>query len=249
MGYGLTRNQSLIFSTLLQNKTSLTTKQISDLSDIARETVYKNLPILNKMGLVEKIICYPVKYESIQLKYAISILSAKKNRAIKKLEELATQIMSSSFEKVLTDDRQSNQFILVPKLAQVEHRYKNALENTKDSFCVMSTWNRHMRAVKVYKSFLEDLLSRGVKCRVLVTEKPKDIKLQRLLTNFVDNPNISFKFIDKTNMFVLSIFDDNEMCLVIEPQLDLLQSPALWSYNKSLILALTACFNSFWENG
>ena len=59
--YGITKNQALVYVTLLSTgKASV--KRISQVSGIRREEVYRLLPELEKIGLIERILGKPNKF-------------------------------------------------------------------------------------------------------------------------------------------------------------------------------------------
>ena len=67
------------------------------------------------------------------------------------------------------------------------------------------------------------------------------------IKNFYEYPKLKAKFIDCNSKVIELIFDDNEVFLITDPGAELLDSPALWSNNCSLIEALTNCFDNLWE--
>lgn len=86
--YGLTKNQTRILAILTQNKTYLSVKQISQLSNIARKSIYQILFNLKEKGLIEKAITTPKKYRVIPLKTILQILHHQKTSQIHDLEKL-----------------------------------------------------------------------------------------------------------------------------------------------------------------
>ena len=115
-GYGLTKNQTKILSTLTQNKNCLNVKQISQLANIARESIYEVLFDLQKKGLVEKTITTPKKYCAIPLKITLNLLHKQKTRQIQELEILITQALANyNKSSKINNIKEKSQYILVPK--------------------------------------------------------------------------------------------------------------------------------------
>ena len=70
--YGMTKNQALVYVTLVSiGKASV--KRISQVSGIRREEVYRLLPELEKIGLIERILGKPNKFRAIPPEKGISI--------------------------------------------------------------------------------------------------------------------------------------------------------------------------------
>lgn len=248
LGYGLTLNQVKVFSTLINNNNSMTAKQISQFSGLARETVYRNLLDLKQMGLLEKTIKFPKKYHAISLKSAIQILHDEKKIKINELEDLAAQVLSEhnkNREKKPT--QKSNEFILIPKKTQLFKRISDAFYNSKKNIKCITSWNRHRKSFIVYESAINQALTNGTTFQVIITESKKNLVPTKVSQYFYDHSNTFVKFVEDSSKIILILVDDKEIFLMTEPKATLLESPALWSNNPSLILALTMGFDSIWK--
>ena len=247
-GYDLTTNQAKILATLTQNKTCITAKQISQQSNIARESIYLILSDLKKKGLVQKVITNPKKYCIIPLKSALTLLHQQKNKQVHELAKLTTQVLYD-YDKTskINQIEEQAQFILVPKKNQLIISISKAISNSKKNVKIITSWNRHLKAVQIYQASLKKALSNGVKFQVLVTEKLEDKQLPPEAKLFNDHPNTSIKFISSPPKIIEVIIDDQEVFIMTTPEADLEESPALWTNNKSLIIALTTCFNTFFD--
>ena len=73
LDFGLTRNQARVYLAIARLKLA-TVGQISKVSKVRREDVYRILPKLEKMGLVEKLMGKPSKIRATPVKEALSIL-------------------------------------------------------------------------------------------------------------------------------------------------------------------------------
>jgi len=61
---GLTLNQARIYVALLHSEKPVTAKEISKITDITRQDVYRILPNLQKTGLLEKTITAPAMFKA-----------------------------------------------------------------------------------------------------------------------------------------------------------------------------------------
>ena len=104
-----------------------------------------------------------------------------------------------------------------------------------------------MRAQVIYKTALATSLSKGTKILVLVYEKSGEDSESKDDVIFCDQPNTLIRYVDGASEVIEVIVDDQEVFLMTNPILALAESPALWSTNKSLITALSTCFDSFWK--
>lgn len=247
IGYGLTKNQSKVFSTLVNQNYALTAKQISSSSNLAEETVYRNLVALKEKGLIENSIGVPKKYVAIPLKTALLFLREQRNIRNRELEVLTTHVLIDYNKKRnKTDIKEKTQFLLVPKKKQLVTRISDAISNSKKIIKIITSWKRQIKALIVYESALNQALINGAKIQFLVTETPKDNKLPKYAEVFYNHPNTEFKFKDSPPEIVTIIIDDRELLWMTEPKATLGSSSALWSNNPSLITALSAYFDSIW---
>src|SRR3990170_2406255 len=76
---GLTINQAKIYLALVQSR-PCTANQISKSANLASEVVYRTMPKLQKMGLVERTVAVPTVFLAIPIKLAISILLAQRKQ-------------------------------------------------------------------------------------------------------------------------------------------------------------------------
>ena len=246
--YGLTKNQAKILTTLIQTNNTLTVKQISQTSNIARESIYDILHKLQEKALIEKIITNPEKYRTIPLKRILKQFHEEKTNQIHNLEELTTQILLDNNHK--PENHQINdkpQFVLIPKKKQLTNRLKQAIANSKKTIKSITIWKRYVKALAIYKTALKTSLSNGVKIQVLVYEKSTEDTETKEAMVFNDHPNTCIRYIDKPSEVIEIIIDDQKVFLMTNPKLGVVESPALWSNNQSLISALKKCFSSAWE--
>ena len=71
--FGLTYNQAKVYGALLNLQVS-TVGQLAKVSNVRREDVYRILPTLERLGLVERILDTPVKLRALPLEKALSTL-------------------------------------------------------------------------------------------------------------------------------------------------------------------------------
>ncbi|NIQ05427.1 MAG: TrmB family transcriptional regulator, partial [Candidatus Korarchaeota archaeon] len=71
--FGLTPNQARVYLTIARLKLA-TVRQISRISNVRREDVYRMLPKLEKMGLAEKLLGRPLKIRATPVEEGLSLL-------------------------------------------------------------------------------------------------------------------------------------------------------------------------------
>lgn len=249
--YGLTKNQSKILATLTQHKKYLTVKQISQLSNLARESIYDILIDLKEKGLIEKKITTPKKYNAIPLKRTLQILHEQKTSQIHNLEILTKQALTNNNPKDY-EIKEKNQYVLVPKKTQYLERINQAISNSKKIVKIKTSTKRYVQAInlhkKMYQESFTNAISNGVSFKIIIEKTSEEEKRPEEIKFLKKSSNISIKFSNTNPKIIMAIIDNKEVFLMNEPNSNLGESSALWSNNQSLILALSTCFDTFWKN-
>jgi sugar-specific transcriptional regulator TrmB len=97
IGLGLTSRQSKIYLAIAGLEMA-TAKTISTVSGVRRENVYRIIPQLQEIGLIEKIIDTPIKFRAIEIKDAVLILLNQRIKQTDKLQKEA-KIVIKNFKK------------------------------------------------------------------------------------------------------------------------------------------------------
>jgi len=194
------------------------------------------------------VVSNPKRYYTIPLKRALNILYQQKNQQVHELKKLTTHVLLDYDKKVKTNQNKvESKFVLVPQNKQLINRIAKAISDSKTIVRIMTSWNRHLKAADIYRASLKKALSNGVKFQVLVTKNSEDNELSKKNKDFLDHPNIMVRFINSPSKIVEVIIDDQEVFVMTDPKADIAESSALWTNNKSLIIALTTCFNTFYD--
>ncbi len=245
---GLTLNQARIYVALLRSERPLTVKEISKITNITRQDVYRILPALQEDGFVEKTITAPTMFKATPLKTGISILI--KNRIAKhdELIEKARKISEEAFcTKELTFEDMEAEFVLVPGRDAVVQKINSATSATQVSLDIVSSRKRFPRAVFEFFDARLQALKRGVRIRV-VTEKPTLIntRMEEIMT-VERRAGAMIRFVNKQPPALLLMFDGKEV-MIITSATGNLETSALWSNNPSLIALSKNYFESMWNS-
>jgi sugar-specific transcriptional regulator TrmB len=252
ISYGLTKNQARILCILNQNKTHLSVKQISHLSNIARESIYQVLFDLKEKGLIEKAITTPKKYKAIPLKTILQILHHQKTSQIFALEKLTKQVLFNH-NNILENDNITErfQYVLVPKKRQFIERINHTIFNSKEKVRIKTHLKRYLQAVNMHKEIYQEsftnAIHNGVRFQVIIGLESKEEKIPEEIKLLSKSQNISVKLDDTAPAMAMAIVDEKEIFLINEPSSNLEESSALWSNNHILVEVLSTCFDSFWK--
>ena len=102
MDLGLSLLQAKIYLSLASFENA-PIRTISKASNIAKQDIYRIMPALQKMGLVEEILGSPIRYQAISLKTGIAVLFQRKTREYAELQNKTTQVLNTLQEKNTVD--------------------------------------------------------------------------------------------------------------------------------------------------
>ncbi len=241
---GLTLSQARVYFALSRSGVSKA-KTISKISQVAREHVYEVLQQLQDLGLVEKIIGVPSKFQARPIQEGLHLLL---QRRASKTHELHGQTMeiirsckNNNLEMVSREE--DSQFILIPRKKSAINRRKKEIEAAQISIDSLVSFKRLGPTAYTYHEVFKKALERGVKIRV-ITEKPEnENEIPEIIQDLKKNPSFKLRYILNSPSAVVTIYDRKEMLVTTSALTGLGESPALWSNNPSLL----AIVNDFYE--
>lgn len=244
MDLGLTNVQAKVYCSLVEIGRSTIT-QIAHSSKVARADVYRTMTALQDLSLVEKMIANPIEFEALPLQDGLSLLLQRKNKENKELQARATKLLNENENKsVQMFQNLKTQFVLIPAKEAAFRRNRKAIEETKISIDVISSWKKTNQALFAWSQEIKEATKRGVKLRI-IQEKPDADRLPAFSRLFENTPKIEIRYIPECSPD-LTLWDKKEVFLTILPDAKLDQSPILWSNHPSLVLIMQDYFESKW---
>lgn len=234
----------------LSNYQSLTTKELSKLTKTSQPDVYRVLHSLQNKGLVEKIIEKPARFKGVPLEKGISFLMQRKKIEHDALLTKADLLINTLREK--SDNKKSvetmkSQFIMIPQREIIVSKIREAIDRTKKSVDIYLSWKRLFNGLtNVFIKNSERAWKRGVQFRIVV-ESPQERAAQKQAMQFSKkSPFCLIRFLEGHPKTVTGIYDKKEVFIIVDPEEDILNSPALWSDNQSLVTAMQEYFDLLW---
>ncbi|MGB9959582.1 MAG: TrmB family transcriptional regulator [Candidatus Bathyarchaeales archaeon] len=245
---GLTYNECKIF-TALSAIGPATVKTISKHAQIARETVYRILPKIEKKGLIETILTTPKKFKAIPMEEALKILLENKTRELAHTKAKVKWLIRTSIEenKKASTSKDEPMFIIIPQKLIIK-RLKEAMERVQKQIDVYTTWKRfHQGVTNFFSEEIKRILAKNVKLRI-ITEKPEkqDTKIEYVIKELARTQNIQIKFTQNHPKTVVGIYDQKEIFIITDPEASLNKASALWSNNQSIISLAQQFFENLW---
>ncbi|MCW4005890.1 MAG: hypothetical protein NWF04_04750 [Candidatus Bathyarchaeota archaeon] len=249
VGLGLTSCQSRVYLELVRLAKPSAAKTISSASKVTRQDIYRIMPALQRLGLIETILGSPTTFQAVPIHEVIPILMERQKQHHSKLHQKATQMLQH-FENTPENGHQKDDhyFMIIPQKEASLKRRKQTIENAKKTFHVISSKRRVFHASFHLHEELIKAAKRGVKIRI-ITEKPHETdnypKEHRLL---LKHQNVQIRYLPEPPKAVLTISDHNEASLLTHPTSHWTQSNALWTNNPSFIAILQDHFKNTWDN-
>jgi sugar-specific transcriptional regulator TrmB len=242
---GLTLNQARIYVALLYSEKPLSAKEISKITNITRQDVYRILPDLQKVGLLEKNITAPAMFKATSLKLGVSILMKNKTAQHNELIDKANKISDEPCLKESSSD-DAPEFVLVPGNDAVVQKISQIIGAVQSSLDIVTSRKRLPRAVLEFFDARMQALKRGVKTRT-VTEKLLSINadIERMMLA-ESKAGALIRYLPTLPSALLLLFDKKQV-MIITSATGTLETSALWSNNPCLIALATSYFENAWN--
>jgi sugar-specific transcriptional regulator TrmB len=240
---GLTELQAKTYLTLTHLEKA-EVKKISKFSDIARQDIYRIMPTLEKLGLVEKIISTPVLYRAIPLNEGTLRLFQKRTEEHARLKSSLKSVINNREENSNAAFLDSNvEFVITSE----RKRFVRSLEKSFStaSKCDMICPGEALSfMVFNFYDCLVSAASRGVKIRFITQKTDVNLSITRQIQSLTSNPNFEMKFVDSaidTGIIIVN----NEVNIRIS---DSKAVPSLWTNNRQILKIAQTKFENQWNN-
>jgi HTH-type transcriptional regulator, sugar sensing transcriptional regulator len=245
MEFGVSRSESRVFLALAQFGT-ITANEASKISGVSRPECYRVLVGLEKLGLVEKVLCNPTKYKALPMDDAFSLLIVrreKNNRALyKKTAHFNELFKAQKINSELAGGE--DQFVAIPQGEALIIKLSKMVAEAQKNICVILPFNKLLSAFN--EPFLVKALERGVVLKA-ITENPSGCRLPKFIINLQKKNNLEIKFIKLNKSLRYVIVDNKEVLITLSHDSGYLKSPSIWTNNDGFIELAQNYFNTAWE--
>ncbi len=244
---GLTSCEARVWMALLHCGMS-TAKTVSRVSKVTRQDVYRVIPKLEKKGLVSKTLTFPAMFIATPVEDGVSILLKKRRNKTIELETSAKTLIRNLAEgnQITLKEEKNPEFILVPGKEALWDKIGNSIENVQGTIDTVSSYKRYAQAFSIFSETLKEAWSRGVKCRFIMNRPEKSKAAEKIFKFFTKSDCCRVRFIPYAPKTVMTIYDQKEIFIILNPNARMSESPALWSNNSSLIAGMQDYFTILW---
>ena len=247
LGLGLTLNQAKVYLAILKLEKT-TVGQVAKFSKVRREDVYRILPALEKMGLIEKLLGKPTEIRATPISDALTFLVAEeKTRSDDRLSGMRSRVQRLS----LKDWKQplpgeESIFILIAEKKAILAKTSELIGNSRKEVALIADKGRIMPFLSQFSDEYRLAIKKGAQIRLLFEGDSPDGLLKEKVKKLIDGASVHVKFHrEPLNHFIMS--DDKEALITTSKESGLGESPSLWTNNSNLIGVLRTSFESDWK--
>ena len=250
---GLTYKQAKIYKTIATCK-SCTVKEISELSGVYTQDIYQILPMLEKCGLVTRILSKPIKVEALPIETALNNWFNIQEQKIKNQKHGIQEIIEAIKIKQELSKNELEYKLMV--LHEGTKSFANMVElvfkNAKRRYDAIFPERLFVRVLPSLQSGIFAMLAEhGVKARIMIRKQThSDEDLIKMITSKGLNPNnFTVKATRKNEYSYYAIIDDNEVWIVLKHNEDkTLVLSVLVTDNEAILNPYVHYFQTLWKD-
>jgi len=217
---------------------------LSKLSNIVRQDLYRILPTLQKMGLVEKILSNPMLYQALSLQIGLSKLMAEKKIEFNKTQEMAISLIDTfQTNENRNDIEDSEQFIILSEVKSFIEKIKKEIAASECSIDFLYKTNRFSILSFYNIGLIEKAAKKGVKIRILLRDKIADVTKLRSIIALGKMNGVEIRFSEEIPVGGLAIFDNKRIFFRIANTI----GDALCTKNFNTVKLGSVFFEKMWN--
>ena len=247
LGLGLSLNQAKVYLAILKLEKT-TVRKVAKLSKVRREDVYRILPALEKMGLIERLLGKPTEIRATPISDALTFLMAEeKKRSDERLSGMRVTIKKLSLKdwKQPLPEEESI-YILIAEKKAILAKTAGLIRNSRKEVALIADKDRIILILSQLSDECKQAIKEGSQIRLIFEGESTDGLLKEEVKKLIGGASVTVKFHRKPlNHFIMS--DDSETLITGSKKSEIGESPSLWTNNSNLIGVLRTSFESDWK--
>ena len=247
LGLGLSLNQARVYLTILKlEKTSV--GQISKFSKVRREDIYRVIPTLEKMGLIERLLGKPTMIRATPISDALTFLvaeeKAKSDDRLSGMRNLVKKLSLKDWKQPLPGEESI--YILIAEKKAILAKTSELIKNSRKEVALIADKARIIPTLSQFSEECRQAIKKGSQICLIFEGDSPDTLLKEKVNKLIDGTSVHIKFHhEPLNHFIMS--DDKEALITTSKESGLGESPSLWTNNSNLIGVLRTGFESDWK--
>ena len=247
LGLGLSLNQARVYLAILKLEKT-TVGQVAKFSKVRREDVYRVIPSLEKMGLIERLLGKPTEVRATLIPNSLSsLVTEEKNRAEERLSGMRSMVQKLS----LKDWKQpipgeESIYILIAEKKAILSKISELINNSENEVGLIADKGLIAQVLAHFPDEHKHAIKKGSQIRLIFEGEGPDVLLKEKVRKLIGSASVTVKFHrEALNHFIMS--DDKEALITTSKESSLGESPSLWTNNSNLIGVLRTSFESDWK--
>lgn len=249
--FGLSNTQAKVYVSIVQLGLARV-GEISKFSKVRREDVYRALPKLEKMGLIEKTLGTPTKIKAAPLEEALSLLiKRQQDEAAKRMSELIIRVGEfvkdfKAKKTLIKAEEKGPQFSLISEKGALFNKNATMIMNSKKQIDIISSRKKLTKFFYTSADLFKKAVNKGVTIRI-ITDRPtdEDLLLKIMKERIALGYAIDLRYTDGLPSHYI-ISDAKEALITTSTEAYPEESPSLWTNNSGVILLLQKNFGDIW---
>ena len=247
LGLGLSLNQARVYLTILKlEKTSV--GQISKFSKVRREDIYRVIPTLEKMGLIERLLGKPTMIRATPISDALTFLvaeeKAKSDDRLSGMRNLVQKLSLKDWKQPIPGEESI--YILIAEKKAILAKTSELIKNSRKEVALIADKARIIPTLSQFSEECRQAIKKGSQICLIFEGDSPDTLLKEKVNKLIDGTSVHIKFHhEPLNHFIMS--DDKEALITTSKESGLGESPSLWTNNSNLIGVLRTGFESDWK--
>lgn len=248
--FGLTRNQARVYMAIARLKLA-SVGEISKVAKVRREDVYRILPKLEELGLIEKLLGMPAKIRATPVEEALSLL-------IKNQEETAKERLSAMKAKTATFlknfasaprvEEEEADFTLLSKRESVMAKMLTMLKNAEREVDIVCSERKIMQLLHYFTEELKRITKKGVGIRIISEVREYEDQIPRIIEERLSpGTSINLKYTE-LNSSHYTIVDFKQALIATNTEGNLGEKPCLFTTGHTLVGVFQENFENLWHN-
>jgi sugar-specific transcriptional regulator TrmB len=243
----LSHSQSKIYLTLISLGTA-DVKKIAETTMIDRGEVYRQLEILQKKSLINKIVDIPTEFKPMPFKMAIKTLVQQKNEENAQIHQIAKALLKKKFQRQISQEEKLK-IKIIPKNEYRKIVSLGEISNSKNEVLCYSQIARISRSQGAYNEAIKKAAKRGVRFRfILELDELSDQTVTFLQEYMTEISDVEVRFTNTTTSASFTIFDGKEMNFSTEKITGVANSQMLVTNDLPLINVIKVFFEFTWNS-
>ncbi len=248
IGLGLSPNKAKVYQTILKLG-NVTVGLIAKSSLVRREDVYKVLPTLEKIGLVEKLLGKPATIRATPITGALTSLildeKAKSDERIASMKAKFQTLAKVQWAKPTSLGEEESLYALIPEGKAVIAKLTSLIATSKTNVFWIDSLKEILHVISLSYGEIKKAVHNGVQVKMIIEDFTPDEAQRKQVLHTIEIESASIRYNHQPlNRF--RVFDGKAAMISTHRKNEYVDTSALWTTDSNLTGVLSAYFENAW---